>query len=279
MSLLRVLIAITCGVILGAFVTYSWLGNPNYWPMGALVGGLIAWVAHSPVSFFQGFLQAGEKTWRQMTTVRPPKEKIIVTALERQHYFWGSAAFVSAVSTILGGTFVLYRLFSDDKDWIFNDNWYFEHFVTYLVMMLVVTVGASVRVVFPLVDKDSLWSLREVDLRANPDNLSVEERTSMLKIVALKGNVVVFPLVLAWLVLGKILPAIVYFVVRGLWLLLKNTYLFTVSDGRITSLMGATIGLTAAAALGHNPGLGLAVGLFVGIVLWASRTLVPIRSK
>jgi hypothetical protein len=267
----NIIVAIICGFAAGAVVTYEFL-NPAYWAVGALVGAMIAWVAYAPVGFARGAWQAALYTWREATKKRPKRERLVLTKLERDFIFWEkmsiSVPLFTTVFYMLGlcGLSAYMGLGTEAMKGSAGA------FVGPSVLLfLVIFVILSVFFGIP----HQRWRLDlyqesrdyEADLRA------IIERDQK---ITLLGNPLVGPFYVAYKAL-----AVVAIFISLLGLFFLKIWDFTVSDGRITSALGAATGLTVAHFADENLVFGLLVGLASGIGVWTLDrfAVAPIRAR
>ncbi|HYD93105.1 MAG TPA: hypothetical protein VEB18_01455 [Candidatus Paceibacterota bacterium] len=266
MQLRNLIIAILCGFLVGAIVTYHplALNNPDYWALGAIAGGVIGWIVYDVKAFFAAVQRAAMRTWADLTRerVREPKERFVLSRLERSYVFWCemknfaiNSSFMALFFLVVGlGTYEL----ADGEIRLSA-----SMMMSSVMYGFVMTLYALSVLFAPLFSggREVVRSARRNEL--NPEQ-HLADRIAILKKEAGEYNVVA----ITYLLVAHGIPAAIFWVVRGAFLLLKYTYLFSACNGRMASFIGVTAGLASAAFLNNLP-LGLGIGLFTGFVLWS----------
>lgn len=245
MKIFQIVFASALGAVIGTMLALQF---STLWFVGSLLGGIFGWIMHNPASFWE----KGVGLVRGLLPTRPRKKRAF-SKTEKSFLFWRSAsvAFIigGAGGLFLCGYSLLVSFYSEDMS---SHEALIASIVMVVILHLLFALLLAGRVFWP--KAEAYRSLR----RAQKESRVFDEISENKKLL-LKWNFFTLAPLILWY-LGRL-----FFVF--LWKGFVKLYLATVSNGRITALLGASVGATAGHFLSSVIVGGL-VGALIGVALY-----------
>lgn len=263
MKLSNIVFAIVCAVLLGVL---SWkLLPPGFAWVASLVGAIAGYILYD----LQGFVQSAATARENIRLKRGVV--LLLTDVEQRYVRWKrlrrvTLRFYEHLLMSFGASFMVVRFSTDAETvdqltqiqlfgWIAGT-------AAFVALFSLIVYSARHKTVEEMISKKFEISEPDYDAWLN-------EEVRKAKVSILKWNPIAAPFLLAGYLLWGVLE------------LLWGIFKYTVSDGRISSAVGASCGVATAILMGGETVhviIGLVTGLGVGIGLWAGNRVL-VRAK